>query len=123
MIVLVAAGGAAGSVLRYTAGFVLSNLFGTAWPYGTIAVNLCGSFLIGLSASFFAMRCPDPRLAALCIAGFLGGFTTFSSFMNETIQFLLGGEWASAAIYLFLQIAGGLAAAALGIGCFRLLAL
>lgn len=121
MILLVAAGGAAGSVLRYVTGFVLSNFFGTAWPYGTIAVNLSGSFLIGLAASCLAMRCPDPRLAALLIAGFLGGFTTFSSFMNETMQFLLTGEWRAAACCLLLQMGGGLAAAALGIGAFRLL--
>ena len=122
MILLVAAGGAGGSVLRYVTGFILSNLFGTSWPYGTIAVNLSGSFLIGLAASFLAMRCPDPRLAAFFIAGFLGGFTTFSSLMNETMQFLIGREWAPAASYLLLQTGGGLAAAALGIALFHFLA-
>lgn len=121
MIALVAAGGAAGSVLRYTAGFVLSNIFGTAWPYGTIAANLCGSFLIGFIGAGLAFRCPDPRLAAFLIAGFLGGFTTFSSFVNETLQLYLSGQWLSASLYMTLQTGSGVGAAALGLTAARCL--
>ncbi len=115
MILIVAAGGALGSAARYVTGFLLSNLWGSAWPYGTFTVNFTGSFLIGLISALLITKYPDPRLAAFLIAGFLGGFTTFSSFMNETFQFLTEGRFPEGLTYLALQLAAGLFAVAAGI--------
>lgn len=114
LIALVAIGGAVGSVCRYLVGFLLSNLFGTAYPYGTLFVNVLGSFLIGMVSAILVLRCPDPRTAALLIAGFLGGFTTFSSFINEAFQFLLTGREATGLGYMVLQLIGGLTAVTAG---------
>ena len=84
--VAVAAGGAIGSVLRYVITQVAAQVLGTGWPYGTWMVNAAGSLLIGAMSVILSRYADNPALAAFFITGFLGGFTTFSSFMNETLQ-------------------------------------
>ena len=69
LLLCVAAGGAAGAVLRWLTGFFLAQNLGTDWPYGTMAVNLSGSFLIGFLSVLLLQKYPDPRLAAFLIAG------------------------------------------------------
>ena len=105
---LVAAGGALGALCWYMTTLALAGWAGTAFPYGTLAVNGAGSFLIGLLGVLLSRVYPLPGAAAFLITGFLGGLTTFSSFMNETMQFFLGGNPAEGFLYLFLQLAGGL---------------
>ena len=82
---LVAAGGALGALCRYMTTLALAGWAGTAFPYGTLAVNGAGSFLIGLLGVLLSRVYPLPGAAAFLITGFLGGLTTFSSFMNETL--------------------------------------
>ncbi len=108
MPVAVAIGGAAGSLLRYLLSMMLARLWGTAFPYGTAAVNGIGSFCIGFLAVALVRDSDHPVAAALLITGFLGGFTTFSSFMNETMQYMMAGAWEMAAVYLSVQLAGGI---------------
>ncbi len=115
MIGIVAAGGAAGSALRYILGYVLANVFGTAFPLGTFSVNLIGAFLIGLLGSLSVIRSAGPELNALLIAGLLGGFTTFSSMIYEGIQYFMAGRTEEGFLYLFAQLFSGAAACVLGI--------
>jgi CrcB protein len=79
-LLLVGLGGAAGSMLRYLATLASFALFGPAFPWGTLAVNVIGSAAIGAVAAAGL----DGHLRVLLVAGFLGGFTTFSAYSLET---------------------------------------
>lgn len=85
-LLLVAAGGAVGSVARYLVGVGALRTFGSGWPYGTFTVNIVGGFLMGCLASWLAHRgaaSSEPWRVLLGV-GVMGGFTTFSSFSLET---------------------------------------
>lgn len=85
-LLLVAAGGAVGSVARYLVGGGALRAFGSGWPYGTFTVNVVGGFLMGCLASWLAHRgaaSSEPWRVLLGV-GVMGGFTTFSSFSLET---------------------------------------
>ena len=84
---LVALGGALGALTRYTVTLLAASFLGSSFPYGTLLVNGAGSFLIGLLAFFFTQHFPSPLASAFLVTGFLGGLTTFSSMMNEIMQF------------------------------------
>ena len=119
-ILLVALGGAIGSVLRYETGALVLRQVGSAqFPWGTFTVNVLGCAIAGLLAGLgehFNFLTADVRL--FLFTGFLGGFTTFSAFGVETIALFERGELALAATYVLLSVACGLAAlwAALKIG-------
>ncbi len=85
-LLLVAAGGAVGSVARYLVGAQALKLLGTAWPYGTFTVKVVGGFLMGVLASWLAHRgnANSEQLRVLLAVGVMGGFTTFSAFSLET---------------------------------------
>jgi CrcB protein len=85
-LLLVAAGGAVGSVARYLVGVGALRAFGSGWPYGTFTVNVVGGFLMGCLASWLAHRgaAPSEPWRVLLGVGVMGGFTTFSSFSLET---------------------------------------
>lgn len=114
-ILLVALGGAAGSVARFLvvlgAGRVLPG-----WPWGTLAVNVAGSFLIGVLYVALAQRV---HLAPVLVAGFLGGFTTFSAFSLDTLKLWEGGQALQAALYVAASVILSLAAVALGAALAR----
>ncbi|HEY9676882.1 MAG TPA: fluoride efflux transporter CrcB [Drouetiella sp.] len=87
-------GGSIGSVLRYLSGFYLSNWFGTTFPWGTLFVNIVGSFVLGFVMSF-AINKPnalDSTTRLILTTGFCGGFTTFSSFAWETLSLYQKGD-------------------------------
>lgn len=111
---LVAAGGALGALCRYMTTLVMAGRMGTSFPYGTLAVNGAGSFLIGILGVLLSRVYPLPGTAAFLITGFLGGLTTFSSFMNETLQLWASGRWLEGLGYMFAQLACGLLLVALG---------
>ena len=113
---LVAAGGALGALCRYFTTLVMAGALGTTFPFGTLAVNGAGSFLIGILSILFSRVYPMPGAAAFLITGFLGGLTTFSSFMNETLQLFAAGRWPEGLGYIFLQLFLGFLFVALG--CF-----
>ena len=85
-LLLVAAGGAVGSVARYMVGVQALRLLGPAWPYGTLIVNVVGGFLMGLLAFWLAHRgdANGEHWRVLLGVGLMGGFTTFSAFTLET---------------------------------------
>lgn len=82
---LILAGGGAGSLVRYVVGSAIMTRFGSRFPLGTLAINVSGSFLIGLLMTLFTERLPPGTYwRPLLVIGFLGGYTTFSSFEWET---------------------------------------
>ena len=90
---LVLAGGAAGSLARYLAGTAIMNRFSGRFPLGTVIVNVTGCFLIGAIMTALTERAPgNPNLRLLLVVGFLGGYTTFSSFEWETFSVTRGGS-------------------------------
>lgn len=92
---LIMLGGGAGSLARYLAGSVIMNRFGGRFPIGTMIINVTGSFLIGILMTLFTERfAPAPVWRPLLVIGFLGGYTTFSSFEWETLSAVReGGMW------------------------------
>jgi CrcB protein len=90
MIVMVAIGGAAGSVARYLLAGQVGALLGAAFPWGTLVVNVLGCTVMGALAELAALVwSPSPELRGFLMVGVLGGFTTFSSFALD-VGFLLG---------------------------------
>ncbi len=112
-VFFVFAGGGAGSVCRYGVSVLSGKLFGNRFEWGTLAVNLLGSFLIGFLAGVFGTRIQARAWRVLLVSGFLGGFTTFSSFSYESIR-LMQESPLRGALNVGLNLAGGLALAALG---------
>jgi fluoride exporter len=96
LYVLIALGGALGSVTRFFLSGVVASQFGATFPWGTLIVNVSGSFAIGFFATLTA---PDGRLFAsgsarqFFMSGILGGYTTFSSFSLQTLNLAREGEW------------------------------
>ncbi|MEW6776322.1 MAG: fluoride efflux transporter CrcB [Bdellovibrionota bacterium] len=115
-------GGAAGTAARYfVSGWALKSL-GPAFPYGTLAVNVVGSFLlaaimhVGLATDFLS-----PTLRLALTTGVMGGFTTYSTFSYETMKYLQEGAWYLAATNVLVTVFACLAACFLGMAGARAL--
>ena len=119
-ILLVAVGGAVGSVARHLVGVASLRLFGSGFPYGTLIVNLVGAFVMGVFIEILARRFGGSTDLRLLIAtGVLGGFTTFSSFALDTAVLFERGELVSSFVYVAVTLILGLAALFLGLGLAR----
>lgn len=113
---LVAIGGAAGSVLRLAAGRLAIHLFGAGTVWGTLFVNVTGSFALGLFLAYALNRGEiSSDFRAMVAVGLLGGYTTFSTLSYDTVRLLESGELSRAAINLLGNLVVGIAAAWLGI--------
>lgn len=123
-LALVALGGGLGSAARYAVTGLAQRAAGaTAWPVGTLTVNVTGSLLIGLFAGLALGRSPPTEgLRLLLVTGVLGGYTTFSAFSLENLLLLRQGALAVAAGNAALQVLLGLAAAAAGFALARAVA-
>jgi CrcB protein len=99
LVIAVAIGGAVGSVARYLVGVGSTKLFGLGFPWGTLLINIVGSFLIGVFAESFALKWNLPQSAQVFLTvGICGGFTTFSTFSLDSYVLIERGElWAAAA--------------------------
>ena len=115
-LLAIAGGGALGAVFRFGISSNIYRVFGRDFPYGTLTVNVLGSLLMGL---FFALIFERNVLSAewrgVIMIGFLGAFTTFSTFSLETLSLLESGELTRAALNIFLSVALCLAATWLGL--------
>jgi fluoride exporter len=101
LILAVAAGGALGSVARYLMGIGATRLFGLAFPWGTLIINILGSFLIGAFVEMFALKWDLPQEGRVFLTvGVCGGFTTFSTFSLDTWVLMERGDWGLAAAYI-----------------------
>lgn len=109
----VALGGAAGATARYLTGLGVVRLFGHGFPLAILSVNILGSLLMGVFVSVAALR-GGTSLSPLVMTGFLGGFTTFSSFSLETVGLIERGAYGSAALYVTLSVVVSVAALVLG---------
>ena len=113
---LVAIGGAAGSVLRFAAGRLAIQLLGPGTVWGTLFVNLTGSFALGLFLAWAMQRGEiSADLRALVAIGLLGGYTTFSTLSYDTVRLLESGDLTRAGLNIAANLVLGLAAAWLGI--------
>lgn len=120
-LVLIALAGAAGTLSRYIMAQAVQRLFGPGFPAGTFAVNILGSFLFGLVWTLFEDRLPMGSEARMVLlTGFMGAFTTFSTFMFETSALLRHGQWAYALFNIGGQTTLGLLALASGMTVARL---
>ena len=122
-LLLVAFGGALGSVARYLMGGWVYTLAGKPeFPLGTFVVNMIGCFVIGVLNQFAeSQQIVAPQFRLLLIVGFMGGFTTFSSFGYETVDLLREGETFQAIANAVLQVVIGLSACAFGIWLGRMI--
>jgi CrcB protein len=108
MYLLVALGGAIGSTGRYFMSGVMARLIGETFPWGTLFVNVTGSFIIGF---FAALTGPDGRLYVgssgrqFVMTGICGGYTTFSSFSLQTLNLMNDGEWFRAGANMGISLA------------------
>jgi CrcB protein len=108
---LIAAGGALGSIARYFLGSTVSDRMGTRFPFGTLIVNLTACIIIGFSATYLARRVDlNPAWRYLIPVGFIGAFSTFSAYEWETFATLRTGAFIQGAIYAFGSLILGLVA-------------
>ena len=121
-ILLVALGSAVGGVTRWGVGLWVAHKFGTAFPYGTLAINVSGCFLLGWIATVLSERLVPPTawlssddLRLLVGVGFCGGYTTFSTFGYEADRLFQDGEWLASTLYLMASVCLGVLAVRLGV--------
>lgn len=117
-------GGFLGANARFIISREMGIRFGVAFPYGTLLVNILGSFVIGIIFTLLTDRVvPDPIWRQFVVIGFLGGFTTFSSYAMETMLLIQDGRWSSALMYVLGNNVVCLLACAVGIFVARSLSL
>lgn len=119
-MVAIACGGAFGAVLRYFAGILALKSFGDGFPVGTFAVNIVGSFLMGVLIAIFAQYWqPSDTVRAFLVTGFLGAFTTFSTFSLDVSSLYGRGDLMMAGVYISLSVVGAVMALFLGMFLVR----
>jgi CrcB protein len=112
----VALGGGIGSVTRYLVSGWFASRFGPAFPYGTFVINITGSFIIGVFLAFAQQRVSlSPYWRLFFAVGFVGGYTTFSTFEYESVRLLQEGEMLLGALYLVGSVVTGAVGAVSGI--------
>lgn len=114
-LLLVAAGGALGAVARYTVGVLSVRYLGEHFPWGTLGINIVGSLALGLLLQLVLRGAAPDSLRFLLGAGFLGAFTTFSTFSVETLGLLQQGRTRDALLYVLASLFVSVAAAAAGV--------
>ena len=116
----IAAGGALGAIGRYVAISAIGQLFGSGFPYGTIVVNVFGSFALGtLIEGMTLIWSPSIELRSFLIVGVLGSFTTFSAFSFDVVTLMERNDLIQAALYIIISVTLSVAAFFLGIYLFR----
>ena len=113
---MIAAGGALGALARFWVAVYVGQRLGTRWPYGTFIVNLSGSFLVGLAMTVLTENTQlSPNWRYLLPIGFIGAYTTFSTFEYETLRALQDGQWLGGAANIVLSVFAGFMMVWLGV--------
>jgi len=119
-IVAIAAGGALGALLRYWTSTAIHSRFGTAFPYGTLTVNILGSLLMGFLYIWLTDRLASGQaVRAFLLIGLLGAFTTFSTFSMETLNLVESGHPGKALANVVISVTVCFAAATAGVFAAR----
>lgn len=111
---LVCLGGAAGTGARYLLALWLTSKTGEGFPWGTLTVNLLGSFAMGFLAQYASANSMNETTRLALATGVLGGFTTYSAFNHETMRYLQLGAWGPGVAYLGITVLGCLGAGVAG---------
>jgi CrcB protein len=108
---LIAVGGALGSIARYWVGSTIAGRMGTRFPFGTFIINLTACLVIGFTLTYLGKRADlDPAWRFFLPVGFIGAYSTFSTYEWETLSTLRSGAFALAALYAVGSLVMGLAA-------------
>ena len=122
ILLSVALGGALGAVSRYYVMSHVGHWLGLSFPYGTIIVNVLGSFILGALTEIMALTWSvSPEVRAFLIVGVLGSFTTFSAFSLDVLYLFERGQTTSAAVYIAASVVLAILAFVLGMRLFRLI--
>jgi fluoride exporter len=114
-IIIIGIGGFIGAVARYEIAIWIGQRWGRSFPLGTFIINVTGSFLIGLLMTVMAERFTEnPQWRLFLVVGFLGAYTTFSTFEYETGALLKDSEWLYAGLNVVLSVVVGFIALKLG---------
>ncbi|MGZ9898199.1 fluoride efflux transporter CrcB [Shewanella gaetbuli] len=103
-ILFVALGGSIGAVLRYLISIIMIQVFGSSFPFGTLMVNILGSFLMGVVYALGQLSHITPELKSMIGVGLLGALTTFSTFSNETLLLMQEGLWFKSILNVLLNV-------------------
>lgn len=120
-VLLVAIGAAIGGVARYLIGGWLASLLGPDFPWGTVFVNVTGSFVIGVVLILVQGGALPAGARPFVAVGILGGYTTFSTYSYETLELIADGNYGVAVINVFVQLVLGLIGVYLGVVLGRLI--
>lgn len=113
---LISLGAILGANLRYWISNLAAEKFGSSFPYGTFIINITGSFLIGLFITLATDRFPiDPRWRLFFVVGFLGAYTTFSTYAYESFSMLFKGQWLAGLMNLVGSTIIGVLAVGIGV--------
>ncbi|MGO9954183.1 MAG: fluoride efflux transporter CrcB [Dissulfurispiraceae bacterium] len=113
--IIVGIGGFVGAIVRYALAIWIGQTWGRIFPLGTFVINVTGSFLIGLLMTLFTEKYSfDPAWRLLFVVGFLGAYTTFSTFEYETGRLIKDSEWYFAAMNVVFSVTVGFIALKLG---------
>jgi len=118
LIFSVAIGGSIGALMRFFISSYLGKVFGSSFAYGTLGVNVLGSFVIGFLFLYFE-QVASPNLKAMLVTGMLGALTTFSTFSLETILILQQGAYLKAVLNIALNVIFTLSFTIFGMYLFR----
>lgn len=119
-VLFVAMGGAIGAVGRFAAVSAVGALFGHGFPFGTLFVNVVGSFALGAVIEVSALAwSPSPEIRAMIVVGILGAFTTFSTFSLDVVTLMSRGETAAGLAYVAASVLLSIGALWAGMALFR----
>lgn len=122
LVLAIAAGGALGAVSRHFVSGAVSKFTGIGFPFGTFTVNIVGSLLMGLLITLLAHKIDvSNQLRSFLAVGFLGSFTTFSTYSMETVLLVQRGDWSGAALYSIGSLIVGVLALLAGLWLGRVL--
>ena len=120
IILAVGIGSCIGGICRYLLSMFIQNKFLSAFPYGTLSVNIIGCLLIGIMFGISERSLPGVEWQIFLVTGCLGGFTTFSSFSNETVALIRAGQYWPAFTYVGVSVVVGLLATFMGISLMKM---